>query len=231
MDTLETYLAQQPETSSWGSSPLLRDVAYERIKDAIRHGVLLPGQVLSETRLSKLLGISRTPVREALQSLAQEGLIQIIPGRAITVAAPSMQDSLSIIHVRSILEPEVAKLATESLAPDTLEALWQVLVDMEAAVERGDRTSWSKADTRFHELLSAMCPNQVLGELAIQMRNRVSYIAIDTQTSRDRLLACTAEHRAIVEKMAAHDAAGAGEATREHIHRLWESSFRRFNQG
>ena len=230
MDTLETYLAQLPETSSWGSSPLLRDVAYERIKDAVRQGVLLPGQVLSETRLSKLLGISRTPVREALQSLAQEGLIQIIPGRAVTVAAPSMQDSLSIIHIRSILEPEVVRLATEALAESALETLWQVLVEMETAAQRGDRTAWSKVDTRFHELLSTVCPNQILGELSIQMRNRVSYIAIDTQTSRDRLIACTAEHRAIVERMAANDAVGAGEATSEHIHRLWESTFRRFNQ-
>jgi DNA-binding GntR family transcriptional regulator len=65
-------------------------MAYSNIKEAIRLARVQPGQPLSETRLSRQLGISRTPVREALQMLAQEGLVQIIPGRAVTVASPTV---------------------------------------------------------------------------------------------------------------------------------------------
>ncbi len=227
MDSLEIYLTAQTDTIAPGASPLLRDVAYERIKDAIRHGNMRPGEPLSEPRLSKLLGISRTPVREALQVLAQEGLVQVIPGRAITVAAPSLQDTLSIIQIRSLVEPEVVRQATDSISPSALDSLWQTLAEMEDAVARGDRQIWSLADTRFHELISAACPNQLLGELAIQMRNRVSFVPLDTQSSPDRLAACTAEHRQIVEMMAGRDAAGAEQATRDHIKKLWESTFRR----
>lgn len=219
-------LVEQPEL---GSTPLLRDTAYARIKDAIRHGVLQPGEPLTETRLSQWLGISRTPVREALQSLAQEGLVQIIPGRAVTVAAPSMEDTLSAIQVRSLLEPVVVRLATENISPSALERLWQALLTMEQAVASGDRATWSKADTEYHEIISAACPNQLLAELAVQIRNRVSFIAVDTRTSPERLAACTAEHREIVEYMAARNAQAAEQAMRDHIRILWESAMRRFN--
>lgn len=103
MEKLEKYLLEMDKVDE-ADSRLLRQIAYERLQDAIRHADLQPGEPLSETRISKALGISRTPVREALQQLAQEGLVQIIPGRAVTVAAPSMQEVLDAVHVRQLLE-------------------------------------------------------------------------------------------------------------------------------
>lgn len=229
VEDLALFLAEQAEQTTPGGSVLLRDVAYERIKDAIRHGALQPGEPLSETRLSRLLGISRTPVREALQGLAQEGLVQIIPGRAITVAAPSIDDALNAIQVRAILEPVVVRQATDAIQPAQLERLWQALRAMEAAAVDGDRATWTNADTRFHEIISMACPNRLLGDMSLQVRNRMSYVAIDTKTSSERLVQCTAEHRAVVECMAMRDAAGAEQAMREHIKMLWESTFRRFH--
>ena len=228
MDELALFLADQADRMAPGTSSLLRDVAYERIKDAIRHGALQPGVLLSETRLSQLLGISRTPVREALQSLAQEGLVQIIPGRAITVTAPSIDDALNAIQVRSILEPAVVRLSTDAIQPAQLDKLWQALQVMEEAVQRGDRAAWTNADTQYHEIISAACPNQLLGGLSLQIRNRMSYVAIDTKTSPERLAECTAEHRLILERMTERNAPGAEQAMREHIKMLWESTFRRF---
>lgn len=222
-------LAEPLEQGSLSGAPSLREAAYERIKDAIRHGVLQPGDPLTETRLSQWLGISRTPVREALQSLAQEGLVQVIPGRAVTVAAPSVEDTLSAIHVRSLLEPVVVRLATDAISNTSLEKLWQTLLTMEQAATAGDRPTWSKADTRYHELISAACPNQLLAELSLQIRNRVSFIAVDSKTSPERLLTCTAEHRQIVEYIAARDAQAAEQAMRDHLRILWESTMRRFN--
>ena len=89
MDKLEQYLAEMGQITE-SDSRLLRQIAYERLHEAIKHAQLEPGEPLSETRISKALGISRTPVREALQQLVREGLLQVIPGRAITVAAPSV---------------------------------------------------------------------------------------------------------------------------------------------
>lgn len=211
-----------------GSAPLLlREVAYERLKDAIRDGELQPGEPLSETRLSEALQISRTPVREALQQLAQEGLVQIMPNRAVTVASPSMQEVLNVLHVRSIVEPEIVRLVAESVTEETLAVLWRALDQMDAAAQQGDRPAWSKADTVYHETLSEVCPNALLGQLGLQMRNRIQFLATDSQTTPARLLTCTEEHRAIVAAIAKRDGQAAQKAMQEHIHQLRASFFKR----
>lgn len=227
MSTLEEYLQQEPLESAESADRLLRDVAYERLKDAIRHSAV-PGEVLSENRLSKALGISRTPVREALHMLAQEGLVQIIPGRTITVSEPTVREVLDVVHVRFLIEPELMRLVAETISPADLDQLQEVLLRMEAAADQLDMMAWSEADTKFHEIIARACPNPLLGDLALQMRNRVHYQAnIDSKTNPARLAACTAEHRAMVAMVAARDAAGAESATREHLRRLRQSLFDR----
>ena len=193
------------ERSNGSAPPLLREVAYERLKDAIQHGELQPGEPLSETRLSKALQISRTPVREALQQLAQEGLVQIMPNRAVTVASLSMQEVLNVLHVRSIVEPEIVRLVAESVTEQTMETLWKAVTDMRDAAQREDRPAWSKADTVYHETLGKVCPNALLGQLGLQMRNRIQFLATDSQTTSARLLACTEEHRVIVAAIVERD--------------------------
>lgn len=231
MDELERYLTRQKVKSDGDTAPrLLREVAYERLKDALRHADLQPGHPLSETRLSKLLGISRTPVREALQQLAQEGLVQVIPGRAVTVAARSVQEVLNVVHIRSILEPELVRLASEAASSAEIKTLREAVQKMEEAVENNDQIGWSRADTIFHETLGLACPNKLLGEMVIQMRNRVHYLAnVDSQTNPARLAACTQEHRHIVEAIAARDSRAAEQATRDHINELRESLFTRLS--
>jgi DNA-binding GntR family transcriptional regulator len=231
MDELERYLSNHAVPSEDGPNPrLLREIAYERLKDAIRHADLRPGEPLPESRLSKLLGISRTPVREALQQLAQEGLVQIIPGRAVTVAAHSVQEVLNVVHLRSLLEPELVRLAAETIAGQALDDLWQSLADMETAIENDDREGWSKADTRYHEILGEACPNELLSEMTLQMRNRVHHLAVvDSQTNPSRLAACTREHREIVEAIGAKDPQSAEVAMRQHIDKLRMSLFNRLS--
>lgn len=233
MDELERYLTKQKVKPGGNSaSRLLREVAYERLKDALRHADLPPGHPLSETRLSKLLGISRTPVREALQQLAQEGLVQVIPGRAVTVAAHSVQEVLNVVHIRSILEPELVRLAAEAASPAEIETLQQAVRKMEEAVENDDHTGWSRADTIFHETLGRACPNKLLGEMVVQMRNRVHHLAnVDSQTNPARLATCTQEHRQIVDAIAARNSPAAERATRDHINELRESLFNRLSYG
>ena len=208
---------------------MLRDIAYERIKEAIRLAELRPGEPLSETRLSKQLGISRTPVREALQVLAQEGLINVIPGRAVTVAAPSLQEIIDAMHVRSILEPEVVRLATRAISTDEVDLLFTLLQQLEDSAVADDRAAWSQTDNLFHETLNTACPNQLLGELSLQIRNRISCLSIDVEIDSDHLQTRTAEHRLILERMREGDAGGASDAMRDHIDMLRESILKRLS--
>lgn len=221
--------AHPKSTDLAGANPsvLLRDIAYNQIKEAIRLAELRPGEPLSETRLSKQLGISRTPVREALQVLAQEGLVQIIPGRAVTVAAPSVQEVMDALHIRWLLEPELARLAARSITPSQLAELYAILEELEDAVARNDWATWSATDNSFHEALSKACPNRLLGELSLQIRNRISYLSIDVHDDLASMAARTKEHRVIVERIAAGDSDGAAAAMCEHISTLRENTLRR----
>lgn len=230
MDNLEQYLVKQNHLDDKTSSRFLREVAYERLKDAFQHADLQPGHPLSETQLSKLLGISRTPIREALQQLAQEGLVNIIPGRAVTIASRSVQEVLNAVHVRWLLEPELARLTAESASLGQIEILQETWRDMENAIQANDPATWSKANTRYHQVMSDACPNSLLGEMVLQMCNRVHYLAnVDSQTNPTRLAACTAEHRQIVEAIAAKNPQAAEQAMRDHIIALRESLFNRLN--
>lgn len=232
MDELQYYLDNQPDDLKSNATRLRRVTAYERLKDAIRYAALEPGQPLTETRLSELLGISRTPVREALQQLAQEGLVQVIPGRAITVAEHSVQDVLDIVHLRWLLEPELVRLATEAASHSEIKRLKRAVAEMQAAIGTGDQIAWSRADSVFHEVLGDACPNELLCEVVLQMRNRVHKIAnIDSQTNASRLAECTVEHAEIVEAIAARESTAAEDAMRGHIDKLRESLISRLRYG
>jgi GntR family transcriptional regulator, rspAB operon transcriptional repressor len=137
-----------------GAAPLLREVAYSRLKDAIRDGELEPGEPLSEARLSDAFKISRTPIREALQQLAQEGLVQIQPNRTVAVAVLSLQEVLNVLHLRALLEPEIVRLVAESAPRSAVETLEECVTAMEDAAARGDEDARLAVDgAADHDLL------------------------------------------------------------------------------
>ena len=220
MGKLEDYLSK-PVSLPDSSGMLLRDLAYERIKDAIRNAGVSPGDPLSENSISKALGISRTPVRAAIQQLAQEGLLEIIPGRAVTVASQTFSDVIDVVHIRSLLEPELVRLATENISPSQITSLEAAMEEMEAAIEADDRPAWSRADATYHDILGRACPNKMLAESVIQLRNRVHHMAnVDTQSNPERLTECTQEHREILDAIVARDSNAARAAARRHLDAL-----------
>ena len=161
MDRLEEYLKDRRSQVADDTVRLRRQLAYDLLKDALQHAELEPGLPLSETRLSKVIGISRTPVREALRQLAQEGLVEVIPGRAVTVASRTMRDVLNVVHLRLLLEPELVRLVADSISANQMAELQVVLKQMEEAVAGNDHAAWSQADTVFHRILSEACPNDL----------------------------------------------------------------------
>ncbi len=234
MERLESYLTKQgaakqgAKQKSKASSR--RELAYEQIKDAIRNQAIAPGEALTETRLSKLLGISRTPVREALQKLVQEGLAETMPGQAVTVATRTVQDVLDVVHIRSLLEPEQVRLATEVISVKQIEVLETTMQEMERAARKNDLAAWSKADNIFHEVLKEACPNNLLAETVVQLKNRVHHMAnLDTQINPDRLRACTKEHRNVVNAVKSKDSRAAKVAMEEHIAALTNSLLKRIS--
>jgi DNA-binding GntR family transcriptional regulator len=142
------------------------------------------------------------------------------------VASPSIQGILNVIHVRSVLEPEIARLVAAN-GNQVVEPLRAILDKMDQAAAENDRAAWSKADTEWHEVLCRACPNSLLADLALQMRNRSHYASVDIQTPQRRIAECTDEHRQVVDAIAAGDSTAAERAMRKHINELRESMFRR----
>lgn len=226
MDALERYISNNKPDFSEADSLLLREIAYERLKDAIRNANLPPGEPLSENRLSKVLGISRTPVREALQKLSQEGLVEIIPGRAVRIANRSFKDVVDVLYIRILLEPGMMRLVAENISNEQIDLLWNCIVHMEGAVENKDRSGWARADTVWHETISDACPNQLLGEMALQMRNRIhQYANVENELKIQQLKNGTAEHREITKAVASHDGEKAEQIMRDHLVSLRENLF------
>ena len=222
-------LTSKKESGNGVEKPLLRDVAYARLKNAIQLGELLPGEPLYELHLSELLQISRTPVREALQQLVLEGLVKNMPNRAMMVATPSLEELLNVLHIRSLIDPEIVRLVAGSATKEIIDLLRQAVIDMQDAAEKEDRVSWSKADNIFHETLSTACPNLLLGQLGLQMRNRTQLVSTDAQTTSERLCDCTTEHTKVVDAIENRDADAAHKAMQNHIQHLRESFFKRLS--
>ncbi len=227
MNKLESFILENGPIKTT-DSPLLHQVAYERLKNAVKLAELQPGDLLSEVRIAKALGISRTPVREAVRRLAQEGLVQVIPGRAIAVAAPSIQDVLDALHIRELLEPELIRLAVEGLPENARIMLQKTTEKMEQAAQAGDRLAWSKADTVWHEILSKYCPNKLLGTLVLQARNRVVNIIFQDNYYEPYLVHGTQEHREIVNAILANDKETAENLMRIHIQKARQKMFKQY---
>ncbi len=225
MERLEQYLQQnRPEHA--GDTRRLSDIAYEVLQDALRNTDVQPGDPLSENRISKALGISRTPVREALQQLAGDGALQIIPGRAITVAARTLQDVLDALHVRLLIEPELARLLAERMNERDSATLQTLTDEMRAAARYGDRAAWSKADRQWHEILCSACPNQLLGQMVLQARNRMYSKGAGDNVSQQYLIDGTEEHALIVDAIIAGDSESAARLMTEHIDKVRDNMFK-----
>jgi DNA-binding GntR family transcriptional regulator len=228
MDKLESYLLEQGKIQTTGAQ-LLRQVVYDRLYDAIRNTHLQPGDALSEPRIARALGISRTPVREALHLLTQAGLLEIIPGRAVLVASPSMRNIFDALQVRELLEPEMMKAVAHAMSAEDMQTLQDITAVMEHAAQSGDRPGWSRADNQWHELMSRACPNRLLGDTVLQTRNRIFTTAADENVTDQYLIDGTQEHKEIVAAIQARDGDLARQLTLNHIRNLKADMIKRYN--
>ncbi|NKC31205.1 GntR family transcriptional regulator [Falsiroseomonas selenitidurans] len=190
--------------------------AHQRLRAMILDDALPPGTQLLEAELAVLLGMSRTPVREAMIRLEQEGLVSITPRHGMRVLPISATDMREIYEVLTSLEPTAAELlARRSLPAAALAPLHQACAAMEAALAAEDRRAWAAADEAFHRGLVELCGNGRLAAMAMQVWDQSHRARMFTLNMRPLPAASTAEHRAIMQAIAAGD----GDAAREMFHR------------
>ena len=183
----------------------LRDVVFYTLRQAILKGELEPGERLMEMQLAEQLGVSRTPIREAIRKLELEGLVLMIPRRGAIVAKITEKDLKDVLEVRASLERLSTKLACERMEEETIEELREAQEAFKAALRGDDITLQAQKDVEFHDVIYKSTNNlrliQMLNNLREQMyRYRLEYLK--DGTSHQKLVE---EHEAIIEALSRRD--------------------------
>lgn len=195
----------------------LRDVVFRTIREAILTGKLKPGERLLEISLSEQLGVSRTPIREAIRQLELEGLVVMVPRRGAQVAHMTEKSMSDVLEVRLALDELAVQLACERITDDEIENLRDACEKFEQAVDSADIRNITSADVEFHDIIFEASRNtrliQMVNNLAEQMyRYRFEYIKDDTGWQ-----SLITEHRMITDAIAMRDAELARRAIHVHI--------------
>ena len=171
----------------------LRDVVFNTLRQAILTGKLVPGERLMEVHLANELGVSRTPIREAIRKLELEGLVIMIPRRGAEVAQITMKNLQDVLEVRRDLDALSAKLACERITDEGRAQLVECAKEFEEATKTGDITAIAAADVRFHDVIVHASGNERLMQL-------VSNLAEQMYRYRFEYLKDTANHPKLVEE-------------------------------
>ena len=195
----------------------LREVVCETLRDAIRRGVLKPGERLMEIQLAEELGVSRTPVREAIRKLELEGYVIMMPRRGTYVANLSIRDVNEVFEIRTSLESLASGLAAERITDEELDHLQRLLVQIGMYIEQGDIEKIVEVDTEFHGLLYQASRNQRLIGIISNLREQLTQFRKTSMSFPGRLKATLEEHRAIVDAIAQGDVKAAQTAAEHHM--------------
>jgi DNA-binding GntR family transcriptional regulator len=192
----------------------LRDRVYEALLELITTRALQPGQHLVESELAGHLGVSRQPVREALQRLNTEGWVDLRPAQGAFVHEPTEEEADQLLTVRTLLEAEAARLAAVNAGKAGIAVLEELCAEGERAVDADDVDAAVAMNARFHAKIMELAGNAVLAELAAQVDRRVRWYY--TPVARQRGLTSWVEHRLLIDAIAARDELRASLMMREH---------------
>jgi DNA-binding GntR family transcriptional regulator len=194
--------------------------AYRTIKAHILENRYPPGHQVLEQQLADDLGMSRTPVREALIRLQDEGLVELIPRRGMRVVPLSPQEMQEIYEVLTALEVAAVELAArQTLTDRDLAPLDDALQAMETRLAADDLDGWADADARFHNALINLSGNKRLAGLAATLADQVHRARMVTLRLRPRPVRSIEEHRAVLEALRAGDGTRACKQHRRHRRR------------
>jgi len=200
----------------------LREIVFETLREAIIKGLLKPGERLTEIQIAEELGVSRTPVREAIRKLELEGFLVMVARKGAYVADISVKDITDIFEVRAALEGLAAGLAAERITEEELEQLERALVQSSEATT-GDLDTVVQSDTSFHELIYRVSRNQRLQQIVIHLQEQIHRFRTVSLSQPGRTSVFIEEHRKIVEAISERNSELASLLAREHIENAEQS--------
>lgn len=189
----------------------------DRIREMIRKGVLNKGQKIAEAEMCRELGISRTPLREALHVLSSEGLIDLTPNKGAYIAQPSMNDIREMFEVMSILEGVCARVATEKMKPNDFKKIKKLHSKLEKHYQKKDHEKYLSVNQELHMLIQQLTGNKILNEVINGLRQKILLYRYRQLYQPDRFDQSIQEHRELLKAFEEKDAAAAENAMKRHL--------------
>jgi len=180
---------------------LLSQKVYRVLKTEIVKGFLEPGTKLFEDKIATQMGVSRTPVREAIQKLAAEGLIKIAPNQTLIVKEISFEDIKEVLQIRGVLEGLAVRMAAQKINRREVDELEEIVNQMDLYVTKKDLTSYCKADDEFHNLILNVCGNKRIINIRDNLGNFIYRYRMRSLSIPGRLKHSLEEHRKIMESL------------------------------
>lgn len=199
------------------SAASLSTRVFEQLEESILSGRIKPGESLIELKLSEQLGVSRTPVREAIRMLEQKGLVQIIPNKGAVVLGISEKDLEDIYTIRMYIEGLASRLAAANITEEQIRELSEI-VDLQEFYSLKQSTSHIKdLDSRFHEMIYEYSNNRTLQHTLSDLHHMVVRYRQLSFAAEGRAEKAIEEHRQILQALARHDQDAAEKLTVQHI--------------
>ena len=208
----------------------LRDVVFNNIRQAILRGELKPGERLMEIALANQLGVSRTPVREAIRMLELEGLVIMVPRKGAQVAQITIQDLNDVLEVRLGLEELAVRIACERMTEEELDALYQAVMEFEKKIDENNLSILAEADVKVHEIIYNGTHNQRLVQIINNIREQMYRYRVEYLKDEECRESLCEEHYALWEALSRRDSKGAVDAISVHIRNQQKAIRRSLNQ-
>ncbi len=195
----------------------LRDVVFQTLRQAILREDLAPGERLMEIPLANKLGVSRTPLREAIRMLEQEGLVVMIPRRGAQVAGISEKSLRDVLEVRKSLEKLAVELACERMTEEDMKEMNRAEEAFSAAVHEGDALRIAETDEQFHDVIYNSTGNTKLVQLLNNLREQMYRYRLEHIKDEKSRLSLLEEHQRMMAALRSRDVELAKKAAGEHI--------------
>jgi DNA-binding GntR family transcriptional regulator len=208
----------------------LAGMAANRIRDMIIEGRLEQGERINETLLGAALGVSRTPLREALRTLAAEGLIDLRPAHGARVARPSPAEILGMLEVLAELEAMAGRLVCARASDAERAAALDVHRRMMALYAARDRMPYYKLNQQFHAMVTAMSGNATLIQVQANIQSRLKRVRFVGSDDPKAWAAAVAEHEEMADALERRDGEALARVMKRHLLNTWER-VKTFNQG
>ena len=201
----------------------LRGRVFRSIREGILAGRYREGEELKEASIGSELGVSRTPVREALRQLELEGLVKLVPNRGAFVTGITPGDVRDIYMIRSRLEGLAARLACSCITKEQLEELEETVYLAEFHAGKGHLEQLAVLDSRFHEIIYEACASRHLERMLKELHQYVMSLRKKALSKASRIESSNREHRAIMEALKNRDGDLAESLSHEHVIKAYEN--------